>query len=77
MDQRSAVVGVFDRAAATYDRVGVDLFGPIAERLVEELDPRPGKRLLDVGCGRGAVLLRAAARVGPSGTLDGVDPLSA
>ena len=73
MDQRAAVVGVFDRAASTYDRVGVDLFGPIAERLVEELDPQPGDRVLDVGCGRGAVLLRAAARVGPAGMVDGVD----
>ena len=73
MDQRTAVAGVFGRAAQTYDRVGVEMFGPIAERLVAELDPRPGERVLDVGCGRGAVLLRAAARVGPTGVVDGVD----
>ncbi|MGY1709188.1 class I SAM-dependent methyltransferase [Geodermatophilus sp. SYSU D00758] len=73
MDQRAALAGVFDRAAPTYDRVGVELFGPIAERLVEELAPQPGERVLDVGCGRGAVLLRAADRVGPTGVADGVD----
>ena len=73
MDQQTAIAGVFDRAAATYDRVGVELFGPVAERLVAELDPRPGERVLDVGCGRGAVLLRAAVRVGPGGAVDGVD----
>ncbi|MGY1695115.1 class I SAM-dependent methyltransferase [Geodermatophilus sp. SYSU D00814] len=70
---RERVAGVFDRAAPTYDAVGVEMFGPIAERLVTELDPRPGERVLDVGCGRGAVLLRAAARVGPTGSVTGVD----
>ena len=70
---RERVVAVFDRAAATYDAVGVKMFGPIAERLVAELDLRPGERVLDVGCGRGAVLLRAARRVGPTGAVIGVD----
>lgn len=71
--QRERVVAVFDRAAPTYDAVGVSMFGPIAERLVAELDPRPGERVLDVGCGPGAVLLRAAARVSPTGSVTGVD----
>ncbi|MGY1699237.1 hypothetical protein [Geodermatophilus sp. SYSU D00766] len=39
---RERVAGVFDRAAPTYDAVGVEVFGPIAERLVTELDPRRG-----------------------------------
>ena len=29
MDQRERVAAVFDRAAETYDRVGVELFQPI------------------------------------------------
>lgn len=73
MDQRQAVAGVFDRAAGTYDQVGVDMFGPIAELLVREVRPRPGERALDVGCGRGAVALPLAAAVAPSGAVTAVD----
>ncbi len=35
--------------------------------------PRPGERLVDLGCGRGGDLLRAAALVGPEGRATGVD----
>jgi ubiquinone/menaquinone biosynthesis C-methylase UbiE len=64
---------LFDAVADTYDQVGVDLVGPIAEGLVERLDVRPGTRVLDLGCGRGAVLLRLAREVGPDGLAVGGD----
>lgn len=64
---------MFDQAADSYDQVGVELFQPIAERLVRELAPQPGERTLDLGCGRGAVLLRLAAAVGPTGRAAGLD----
>jgi len=64
---------VFDRAAGTYDSVGVPFFGPIAAGLVAALAPRPGERALDVGCGRGAVLAPVARRVGPQGSAVGID----
>lgn len=70
MDQQQAVAGVFDRAAPTYDGVGVELFGPVAQLLVDALEIRAGERVLDIGCGRGAVLLRAARL---AGTADGLD----
>ncbi len=35
------MAGVFDRAADTYDAVGVPWFGPIAQGLDDELDVRP------------------------------------
>jgi arsenite methyltransferase len=35
--------------------------------------PRPGERVVDLGCGRGGDLLRAAALVGPTGQVTGVD----
>lgn len=67
------IAGVFDRAADTYDAVGVPWFGPIAQGLVDELDPRPGERVLDLGCGRGAALLPLARAVGPTGRALGLD----
>lgn len=66
--------GIFDEVADTYDRVGVPWFTPIAARLVAELDPRPGERALDVGCGAGAALLPLAEAVGPTGSATGLDP---
>lgn len=72
--QRSAqVAAVFDRAAATYEAVGVPWFDPIAEQLVAELAPRPGERVLDVGCGRGGALWPLAQAVGPAGAVTGLD----
>lgn len=35
--------------------------------------PRPGERIVDLGCGRGGDLLRAAVLVGPAGQATGVD----
>ena len=69
----SEVAGVFDRAADTYDAVGVPWFQPIAAGLVQELTVRPGSRVLDVGCGRGAALLPLARATGPTGTVLGID----
>lgn len=69
----TGIVGVFDRAAATYDDVGVPWFRPIAQGLVEELHVQPGERVLDVGCGRGAALLPLAAATGPGGSALGID----
>jgi len=64
---------LFDAVADTYDQVGVDFVGPIAQGLVEQLDVRLGTRVLDLGCGRGAVLLRLAREVGPDGLAVGGD----
>jgi ubiquinone/menaquinone biosynthesis C-methylase UbiE len=67
------IAGVFDRSAATFDAVGVDFFTPVGRDLVRRAGLRPGSRVLDVGCGRGAVLFAAAAAVGPEGHVDGID----
>jgi ubiquinone/menaquinone biosynthesis C-methylase UbiE len=69
----SGIAGVFDRAAATYDQVGVDFFGTVARHLVDRTAPRHGERVLDLGCGRGASALLAARAVGPSGRVLGTD----
>jgi ubiquinone/menaquinone biosynthesis C-methylase UbiE len=67
------LVGVFDRAAPTYLRVGPLFFDVLARRLVELAELEPGQSVLDVATGTGAVLLPAAQRVGPEGRVVGVD----
>ncbi len=63
---------LFDVVSESYDDVGVPFFQPIAASLLRALPPRAGERWLDVGCGRGAVLLQVAAAVRP-GSVVGTD----
>ena len=72
--EHSRQVGrLFDALATTYDAVGVDFFGPIADGLLTALPPTPGEHWLDIGVGRGAVLLPAAAVIGQDGRAVGTD----
>jgi ubiquinone/menaquinone biosynthesis C-methylase UbiE len=73
-----ATTGVKYQVAEAYDRVAgafVDdpLTTGVARRLIDFVGLATGQHVLDVGCGRGAVLLRAAAVVGPAGRAVGVD----
>lgn len=70
---KQGVIDTFDRAAAVYDRAGVDYFHVFGRRLVEIASLRPGQRILDLGCGRGAVLFPAARAIGPDGYALGID----
>jgi ubiquinone/menaquinone biosynthesis C-methylase UbiE len=67
------VARLFDAVADTYDEVGVDFFGPIAQVLLELLAPQPGETVVDLGCGKGALLLGAARAVGSTGRTLGID----
>ena len=49
------------------------LFAPLREKLIGFAAPRPGERVLDVGCGTGATVFELATRVGPGGSVVGVD----
>lgn len=71
--KKARVIGVFDRAAEQYEQSGIAFFAPLGERLVQQARLRPGERVLDVGCGRGHVLLPAARAVGPTGSVLGLD----
>ncbi|MEW2353525.1 methyltransferase domain-containing protein [Spirillospora sp. NPDC029432] len=70
---KTKVTAAFSRAAATYDRMGVEFFTPMGRRLVERVAPQAGQRVLDVGCGRGAALFPSAELVGPEGRVLGID----
>jgi ubiquinone/menaquinone biosynthesis C-methylase UbiE len=63
----------FEQVAGSYDTTEAIFSGPIADRLIEVARIGPGDRVLDVGCGTGAALLRAAVATLPGGSVTGVD----
>jgi ubiquinone/menaquinone biosynthesis C-methylase UbiE len=73
-DEQAARVGqVFEEIAGDYDQTGVEFFAPIGRGLVDLLELRAGERVVDVGCGRGALTFPAAAAVGARGSVTAVD----
>lgn len=63
----------FDHVEEAFDRLDTALWGPVSQETVALSDPRPGEHVLDACCGNGASALPAARRVGPTGTVWGVD----
>jgi len=49
------------------------LLAPFAEAVLEAAALKPGNHVLDIGCGAGALTLKAADRVGPAGKAVGLD----
>lgn len=61
-------------AAENYERYFVPAIAtPVSVELLRTADLQTGERVLDVACGTGLVARRAAARVGPTGSVDAVD----
>jgi ubiquinone/menaquinone biosynthesis C-methylase UbiE len=62
-------------AARVYDEFFVPaLFGQWVERMLDAARVGPGDRVLDVGCGTGALARAASRRVGAAGEVVGLDP---
>jgi SAM-dependent methyltransferase len=72
-ERKAALALLFDRSAPDYERVGVEHFNDLGRRLVGHAKVTAGQRVLDVGCGTGAVLVPAARAAGPDGEVIGVD----
>jgi ubiquinone/menaquinone biosynthesis C-methylase UbiE len=72
-ESEAGIVGVFSRAAPTYDRVGPPVFAHFGQRLVDQADLASGAAVLDVAVGRGAALFPAGKRIGETGRVIGID----
>jgi len=49
------------------------VLGPVAQALIDRAQAKAGERILDVGCGSGAISIALAKRVGPTGHVTGID----
>ena len=56
-----------------YDAMEARLSAPLSERMLDLARLAPGMRVLDLATGRGEPAIRAAHRVGPRGTVLGID----
>lgn len=50
-----------------------DQAGDHGTAAIDALDPQPGERVIDIGCGAGSTTVELATRVGPSGYVRGFD----
>lgn len=71
INKKDVLQGVFTRSASSYGHIRY--FPIFGEWLVETAQIPEGAKVLDVACGRGAVLFPAAERVGPNGQVIGID----
>jgi SAM-dependent methyltransferase len=64
---------VFSGDAEAYDRFMGRFSSPLADRFLELVDPQPGQRALDVGCGPGALTRPLVERLGAA-SVAAIDP---
>lgn len=72
-EYKSRLSEVFSLASPTYDHVGPAFFSYFGKKLVEFAELRKGSRVLDIACGRGAVLFPSSEAVLNSGEVVGID----
>lgn len=73
IEYKAHISEVFSRASSTYDHIGPPFFTYFGKRLVEFAELRIGSSVLDIACGRGAVLFPASEVVSASGEVIGID----
>lgn len=71
VDRKQAIANVFTLVSGSY--VNVPYFPIFGKRLVEMANIQRTDKVLDVACGRGAILFSAAEQVGPFGVVIGID----
>jgi len=76
-DGSDVYVLVTGEAGAARLRLLHEVYGASTEALLAEVGLGPGMRAVDIGCGTGTVARWMAARVGPTGSVFGVDVSSA
>jgi ubiquinone/menaquinone biosynthesis C-methylase UbiE len=74
---RQSIRQGWEEVAAEYTKDRLGIFERYAGRLLDLLHPSAGSRLLDVGCGSGAVTLQAAICVDANGRVIGSDVAAA
>lgn len=72
-ESNSNLAAFYDTIAPAYERAAVPVYRPIAKRLLQLIDLRPGWKVLDAGTGTGLIALLGAPRVGKNGSMVGVD----
>ncbi len=70
---RFKAAATYDAAADHFDDAPLGFWDRHGRQTVALLQPSAGDRVLDVGCGTGASALPAAAAVGPTGSVTGID----
>lgn len=68
---RKSLLDTYDERSGSHDKS--EWHRTTALRLVEELPPRSGDSVLDIGTGTGTIAFHAASLVGPNGNVVGVD----
>jgi ubiquinone/menaquinone biosynthesis C-methylase UbiE len=71
--EQTRAARTYNSASDRYDDPANSFWNRFGGRTVERLNLQPGMRVLDVCCGSGASALAAAAVVGPSGYVLGLD----
>ena len=70
---KNSLTAIYDALAADYERVVVPIYRPMAKRLAQLVDIRPGWRILDAGTGTGLMAMFVAPYVGKHGKIIGID----